>query len=92
MTAKTRAALQAQFQGTDPNVHNADLVDSAYFPNDDPTFDAVTAGAVSANTLVTAGSVHVGGSMVVMPALGTADPGVAGALWNNGGTLVVSGG
>ena len=92
MTAKTRAALQAQFQGTDPNVHNVDLVDSAYFPNDDPTFDALTAGAVSADTLVTAGSVHVGGSMIVMPALGTVDPSVAGALWSSGGTVMVSAG
>lgn len=92
MAVKTRAVLQAQFQGTDPNVHNTDLADSVYLTGDDPTFDALTAGAVSADTLVTAGSVHVGGSMFVMPALGTVDPSIAGALWSSGGTVMVSAG
>jgi hypothetical protein len=42
-------------------------------------------GDVTATTVVATGAANV----IVIP---TSDPGVAGAIWNNGGTLAVSAG
>ena len=48
-------------------------------------------GAVTATTVTATGNVSATGTanVIVIP---TSDPGVAGAIWNNGGTLAISAG
>ena len=48
-------------------------------------------GAVSATTLAASGNVTLSGAanVIIIP---TTDPAVAGAIWNNAGTLAVSAG
>ena len=48
-------------------------------------------GAVSATTVSASGNVTLSGTanVIIIP---TSDPGVAGAIWNNAGTLAVSAG
>lgn len=48
-------------------------------------------GAVSATTVTASGNVTLSGTanVIIIP---TSDPGVAGAIWNNSGTLAVSAG
>jgi hypothetical protein len=48
-------------------------------------------GAVTATTVTATGAVTAtaADNVIVIP---TSDPGVAGAIWNNGGTLAVSAG
>ena len=58
-------------------------------------FQGAVTGAVTATTVDASGDVTVLGELsatgtanvIVIP---TSDPGVAGAIWNNGGTLAVS--
>lgn len=52
---------------------------------------AVT-GAVAATTLSASGAVSLTNATISMSALPTADPTVAGQLWNDAGTLKVSAG
>ena len=46
-------------------------------------------GAVTATTVTASGNATLSGTanVIIIP---TSDPGVAGAIWNNGGTLAVS--
>ena len=48
-------------------------------------------GAVSATTVTASGNATLSGTanVIIIP---TSDPGVAGAIWNNAGTLAVSAG
>jgi hypothetical protein len=48
-------------------------------------------GAVTATTVTVSGNATLSGAanVIIIP---TSDPGVAGAIWNNGGTLAVSAG
>ena len=48
-------------------------------------------GAVTATTITATGAVSATdtANVIVIP---TSDPGVAGAIWNNGGTLAISAG
>lgn len=50
MTAKTAATLKAQFGSTDPNVQNADLVDSLTDPTVLPAASATARGVVELAT------------------------------------------
>ena len=52
---------------------------------------AVT-GAVAATTLSASGAVSLTNAVISIPNLPTADPLVAGQLWNNSGVLTVSAG
>ena len=49
-------------------------------------------GAVSATTVNASGAVVLSNAVVSLTALPTSDPGVAGRLWNDAGTLKVSAG
>jgi hypothetical protein len=49
-------------------------------------------GAVAATTLTASGVTSLTNASISMTALPTADPTVAGRLWNDGGTLKVSAG
>ena len=49
-------------------------------------------GAVAATTLAASGAVSLTNATISMTALPTADPLVAGRLWNNSGVLTVSAG
>ena len=49
-------------------------------------------GAVAATTLNATGAVTLSNASIKMTALPTSDPAVAGALWNDAGTLKVSAG
>ena len=51
-----------------------------------------TTGAVAATTLTASGAVVLSNASIKMTALPTSDPAVAGALWNDAGTLKVSAG
>ena len=55
------------------------------------TTGAITVGSTVANDITVGGNLEASGSanVIVIP---TSDPGVAGAIWNNGGTLSVSAG
>ena len=52
-------------------------------------FQGALQGSVVASTVIVAGDSDLLGTanVIVIP---TSDPGVAGAIWNNGGTLAVS--
>ena len=54
-------------------------------------FQGAVTGAVTATTVTATGNVTATGTanVIVIP---TSDPGVAGAIWNDGGTLSVSAG
>ena len=56
-----------------------------------PVTGAVT-GAVAATTLTASGVTSLTNASISMTALPTADPTVAGSLWNDAGTLKVSAG
>jgi hypothetical protein len=49
-------------------------------------------GAIAATTLSASGVTSLANASISMPALPTADPTVAGRLWNDGGTVKVSAG
>jgi hypothetical protein len=49
-------------------------------------------GAVAATTLTASGAVTLSNASVKLTALPTTNPAVAGALWNDGGTVKVSAG
>ena len=55
-------------------------------------FQGAVAGAVAATTLNATGAVTLSNASIKMTALPTSDPAVAGALWNDAGTLKVSAG
>ena len=55
-------------------------------------FQGAVAGAVTATTLTATGVVTLSNASIKMTALPTSDPVVAGALWNDAGTLKVSAG
>ena len=55
-------------------------------------FVGAVTGAVAATTLSASGAVSLTNATISMSALPTADPTVAGQLWNDAGTLKVSAG
>lgn len=54
-------------------------------------FQGAIAGAVAATTITASGNVTLSGTanVIIIP---TVDPAVAGAIWNNAGTLAISAG
>lgn len=54
-------------------------------------FQGAVAGAVTATTLSASGNATLSGTanVIIIP---TSDPAVAGAIWNNDGTLAISAG
>lgn len=81
-------------------VEVGDIVDDGHylytlFPSNFTIYsEAVSSTTVTATTSFTAsaGTVVAAGGSVTVSGLGTADPSSAGVLWDNGGTLMVSGG
>lgn len=57
----------------------------------DNGFEGALTGAVAATTISASGNATLSGTanVIIIP---TTDPGVAGAIWNNAGTLAVSAG
>jgi hypothetical protein len=57
----------------------------------DNGFIGSVTGAVAATTISASGNATLSGTanVIIIP---TADPGVAGAIWNNSGTLAISAG
>ena len=55
-------------------------------------FVGTTTGAVAATTLTASGVTSLTNASISMTALPTSDPGVAGRLWNDAGTVKVSAG
>lgn len=56
------------------------------------TFTGDLTGDVTAATVTATTSLTVSGATVIMSALPTSDPAVAGQLWSNSGVLTVSAG